>query len=91
MDPLSKKWTMSLETLLGRKENGEINIDLQFRMDPSLGQAIATWTRWSISEDLSTSTLKETGPTTTMVNTACDQNDCDELNITLYGRTKRDW
>ena len=35
------------------------------------------------SEVRSISTYKAIGPTTTMESTACGQNDCEELNITL--------
>ena len=96
-DSNTKAWThfqkMDNESrnLLEEEENGEINIDLRFRMDPVLRQAIYMdpdgLFRGSY-QHLRRRRLDQRQRWSTLL---VDQNDCEELNITLYGRTKRHW
>jgi len=88
-DSNTKAWThfsnndsSSLEEYFEEKDNGEIKIDLQFRMDPMLDKRL-------IMEDgalfRGSFTISVEGDWTNDNDgqTACGQNDCDELNITL--------
>ena len=88
-DSNTKAWThfsnndsSSLEEYFEEKDNGVINIDLQFRMDPMLDK------RLIIEEDglfRGSFSINVQGDWTNDNDqqTACGQNDCDELNITL--------
>lgn len=88
-DSNTKAWThfsnndsSSLEEYFEEKDNGVINIDLQFRMDPMLDK------RLIIDEDglfRGSFSINVQGDWTNDNDgqTACGQNDCDELNITL--------
>ena len=88
-DSTTKAWThfsnndsSSLEEYYEEKNNGIINIDLQFRMDPMLDKRL-------IMEDDGlfrgsfTITVEGDWTNDNDGNTACGQNDCEELNITL--------
>ena len=88
-DSNTKAWThfsnndsSSLEEYFEEKDNGVINIDLQFRMDPMLDKRL-------IIEDgglfRGSFTISVEGDWTNDNDgqTACGQNDCEELNITL--------
>ena len=88
-DSTTKAWThfsnndsSSLEEYYEEKDNGVINIDLQFRMDPMLDKRL-------IMEDdglfRGSFTISVEGDWTNdnEQNSACGQNDCEELNITL--------
>jgi hypothetical protein len=88
-DSNTKAWThfsnndsSSLEEYFEEKDNGVINIDLQFRMDPMLDK------RLIMEEDGSLQRLFYNYVEGDWTNdndgqTACGQNDCEELNITL--------
>ena len=88
-DSTTKAWThfsnndsSSLEEYFEEKDNGVINIDLQFRMDPMLDK------RLIIDEDglfRGSFSINVQGDWTNDNDgqTACGQNDCEELNITL--------
>ena len=88
-DSNTKAWThfsnndsSSLEEYFEEKDNGVINIDLQFRMDPMLDK------RLIIEEDglfRGSFSINVQGDWTNDNDgqTACGQNDCEELNITL--------
>ena len=88
-DSMSKAWTHfntsdsnSLEEYHEEKDNGEIKIDLQFRMEPTLDKRLLMDTdglfrgSFSINVQGDWTNDNEAG-------TACGQNDCEELNITL--------
>mgnify|MGYP001194784598 CR=1 FL=1 len=88
-DANTKAWThfsnndsSSLEEYFEEKDNGEIKIDLQFRMDPMLDKRLILDTdglfRGSFSINVQGDWTNDNDG-----NTACGQNDCDELNITL--------
>ena len=88
-DSNTKAWTHfnnsdedSLEEYYEEKENGEIKIDLQFRMDPFLDKRLIMDAdglfRGSFSINVQGDWTNDNDG-----NTACGQNDCDELNITL--------
>ena len=84
----SKAWTHfgkvdneSLETYMEEVDDGVINIDLRFRMDPVLAKRI-----YMDPDGLfrgSFDILVEGDWTNGDNQGACDQNQCDELNITL--------
>ena len=88
-DASTKAWThfsnndsSSLEEYFEENENGEIKIDLQFRMDPMLDK------RLIIEDDglfrgSFTITVEGDWTNDNDGNTACGTNDCEELNITL--------
>ena len=82
MDPFRKMDNESLETYIEEVEDGVINIDLRFRMDPVLAKRIYMdpdgLFRGSID-------ILVEGDWTNGDNQGkpCDQNQCDELNITL--------
>ena len=88
-DSMTKAWThfnisdeKSLEEYFEEKDNGVIDIDLQFRMDPMLDKRLIMDTdglfRGSFSINVQGDWTNDNDG-----NTACGQNDCDELNITL--------
>ena len=88
-DSTTKAWThfsnndsSSLEEYFEENDNGEIKIDLQFRMDPMLDK------RLIMEEDglfrgSFTITVEGDWENDNDGNTACGTNDCEELNITL--------
>ena len=85
----TKAWThfsnndsSSLEEYFEERDNGEIKVDLQFRMDPMLDK------RLIMEEDglfrgSFTITVEGDWTNDNDGQTACGQNDCEELNITL--------
>ena len=88
-DANTKAWThfsnndsSSLEEYFEEKDNGEIKIDLQFRMDPMLDKRLILDTdglfRGSFSINVQGDWTNDNDG-----QTACGQNDCEELNITL--------
>ncbi|MGB1898087.1 MAG: hypothetical protein ACPHWX_05140 [Candidatus Poseidoniaceae archaeon] len=88
-DSSTKAWThfsntdgQSLEEYFEEKENGEIKIDLQFRMEPMLDKRLLIDAdglfRGSFSINVQGDWTNDNDG-----NTACGQNDCEELNITL--------
>ena len=88
-DSMTKAWThfnvsdeKSLEEYHEEKDNGVIDIDLQFRMEPFLDKRLIMDTdglfRGSFSINVQGDWTNDNDG-----NTACGQNDCDELNITL--------
>ncbi|MGB0394848.1 MAG: hypothetical protein ACPGE8_06625 [Candidatus Poseidoniaceae archaeon] len=88
-DSNTKAWThfadndtSSLEEYFEEKENGEIKIDLQFRMDPILDKRLLMDTdglfRGSFNINVQGDWTNDNEAAT-----ACGQNDCEELNITL--------
>ena len=88
-DSMSKAWTHfsnndsnSLEEYHEEKDNGEIKIDLQFRMEPTLDKRLLMDTdglfRGSFNINVQGDWTNDNDG-----NTACGQNDCEELNITL--------
>lgn len=88
-DSMTKAWThfnvsdeKSLEEYHEEKDNGVIDIDLQFRMDPMLDKRLIMDTdglfRGSFSINVQGDWTNDNDG-----NTACGQNDCEELNITL--------
>jgi hypothetical protein len=88
-DSMTKAWThfnisdeKSLEEYTEEKDNGEIKIDLQFRMDPMLDKRLLMDAdglfRGSFSINVQGDWTNDNDG-----NTACGQNDCEELNITL--------
>ena len=88
-DSMTKAWThfnvsdeKSLEEYHEEKDNGVIDIDLQFRMEPFLDKRLIMDTdglfRGSFSINVQGDWTNDNDG-----NTACGQNDCEELNITL--------
>ena len=88
-DSSSKAWThfnstdgQSIEEYHEEKDNGEIKIDLQFRMEPILDKRLLMDSdglfRGSFSINVQGDWTNDNDG-----NTACGQNDCEELNITL--------
>ena len=88
-DSMSKAWTHfntsdsnSLEEYHEEKDNGEIKIDLQFRMEPILDKRLLMdpdgLFRGSFNINVQGDWTNDNDG-----NTACGQNDCEELNITL--------
>ena len=88
-DSNSKAWThfadndtMSLQEYHEEKDNGEIKIDLQFRMEPALDKRLLMNSdglfRGSFNINVQGDWTNDNEGAT-----ACGQNDCDELNITL--------
>ncbi len=88
-DSMTKDWThfnvsdeKSLEEYHEEKDNGVIDIDLQFRMEPFLDKRLIMDTdglfRGSFSINVQGDWTNDNDG-----NTACGQNDCEELNITL--------
>ena len=88
-DSNSKAWThfadndtMSLQEYHEEKDNGEIKIDLKFRMEPALDKRLLMDSdglfRGSFNINVQGDWTNDNDG-----NTACGQNDCDELNITL--------
>ena len=72
----------SVEEYHEEKDNGEIKIDLQFRMEPMLDKRLLMDSdglfRGSFSINVQGDWTNDNDG-----NTACGQNDCEELNITL--------
>ena len=88
-DSSTKAWThfnstdgQSIEEYHEEKDNGEIKIDLQFRMEPILDKRLLMDSdglfRGSFSINVQGDWTNDNDG-----NTACGQNDCEELNITL--------
>tara|TARA_Y100001958_G_scaffold143653_1_gene120822 strand:- start:155 stop:979 length:825 start_codon:yes stop_codon:yes gene_type:complete len=88
-DSSSKAWThfnstdgQSIEEYHEEKDNGEIKVDLQFRMEPILDKRLLMDSdglfRGSFSINVQGDWTNDNDG-----NTACGQNDCEELNITL--------
>jgi hypothetical protein len=88
-DSSTKAWThfnnadtASLEEYYEEKANGEIKIDLQFRMEPMLDKRLLMDSdglfRGSFSINVQGDWTNDNDG-----NTACGQSDCEELNITL--------
>jgi len=88
-DSNSKAWThfadndtTSLQEYHEEKDNGEIKVDLQFRMDPILDKRLLMNSdglfRGSFNINVQGDWTNDNDG-----NTACGQNDCEELNITL--------
>ena len=88
-DSNSKAWThfadndtTSLQEYHEEKDNGEIKIDLQFRMEPALDKRLLMDAdglfRGSFNINVQGDWTNDNDG-----NTACGQNDCEELNITL--------
>ena len=87
-DSNSKAWTHfgkldneSMETYMEEVEDGTINIDLRFRMDPMLAKRIYMDPDGLFRGSLDI--LVEGDSTNGDNQGACDQNQCEELNITL--------
>ena len=89
-DSNTKAWThfqkmdnSSLELYSEEQPNGVIDIDLRFRMDPMLAKRLYMdpdgLFRGSFNIYVEGDWTNDNDG-----NTACGQNDCDELNITLY-------
>ena len=88
-DSMTKAWThfnisdeKSLEEYYEEKENGVIDIDLQFRMDPILDKRLIMDTDGLFRGSFSIS-VQGDWTNDNEAATACGQNDCEELNITL--------
>jgi hypothetical protein len=86
-DSSTKAWNHfnegeSVEEYHEEKDNGEIKIDLQFRMEPMLDKRLLMDSdglfRGSFSINVQGDWTNDNDG-----NTACGQNDCEELNITL--------
>ena len=88
-ESMTKAWThfnisdeKSLEEYYEEKENGVIDIDLQFRMDPILDKRLIMDTDGLFRGSFSIS-VQGDWTNDNEASTACGQNDCEELNITL--------
>jgi hypothetical protein len=88
-DSNTKAWThfsnndsSSLEEYFEEKDNGVINIDLQFRMDPMLDKRLII-EEGGLFRGSFTISVEGDWTNDNDGQTACGQNDCEELNITL--------
>ena len=88
-DSNTKAWThfsnndsSSLEEYFEEKDNGVINIDLQFRMDPMLDKSLII-EEGGLFRGSFTISVEGDWTNDNDGQTACGQNDCEELNITL--------
>jgi hypothetical protein len=88
-DSNTKAWThfsnndsSSLEEYFEEKDNGVINIDLQYRMDPMLDKRLII-EEGGLFRGSFTISVEGDWTNDNDGQTACGQNDCEELNITL--------
>jgi len=72
----------SMDEYMDEKENGELKVDISFRMTPELSKRIYLEEDGLIRGSFKIS-VEGDWTSDNDGNTACGQNDCDELNITL--------
>ena len=72
----------SAEEYMDENENGELNVDISFRMTPELSKRIYIEADGLIRGSFKIN-VQGDWTNDNDGNTACGQNDCDELNITL--------
>ena len=72
----------SMEEYMDENENGELKVDLSFRMTPELSKRIYIEADGLIRGSFKIN-VQGDWTSDNDGNTACGQNDCDELNITL--------